>query len=96
MAHYAPAGGQPTDPRLSPLQAPSLAGLPPAVVVTAEYDPLRDEGDAYAQALSAAGVRVDYREFDGMIHGFIDMGPHSVAAQKAVDETCAMFAALLR
>ncbi len=94
--HYAADPGHHTDPRLSPLQASSLAGLPPAVVVTAEYDPLRDEGAAYAQALEAAGVRVDYRRFDGMIHGFFDMGPHSAGAQKAVDETCAMFAALLR
>jgi acetyl esterase len=96
MRHYAAGHSDLADPRLSPLQAPSLAGLPPAVVVTAEFDPLRDEGAAYATALSAAGVHVDYREFDGMIHGFIDMGPHSTAAQKAVDETCAMFAALLR
>lgn len=96
MEQYASGVDNLTDPRLSPLQAASLEGLPPAVVVTAEYDPLRDEGAAYAKALSAAGVQVDYREFDGMIHGFIDMGPHSVAAQKAVDETCAMFAALLR
>ncbi|MGN6128914.1 MAG: alpha/beta hydrolase, partial [Nocardioidaceae bacterium] len=96
MEQYASEVESLTDPRLSPLQAPSLEGLPPAVVVTAEYDPLRDEGAAYAKALSAAGVRVDYREFDGMIHGFIDMGPHSTAAHKAVDETCAMFSALLR
>ena len=96
VAHYAPDHALHTDPRLSPLQAPSLTGLPPAVVVTAEYDPLRDEGAAYATALETAGVRVDHRQFDGMIHGFFDMGPHSAAAQKAVDETCAMFAALLR
>jgi acetyl esterase len=64
-------------------------------VVTAEFDPLRDEGEAYASALEAAGVRVERRRFDGMIHGFIDMGPHSSAAQAAVDETCELFAKLL-
>ena len=96
MAHYAADPAHHDDPRLSPLQAPSLAGLPPAVVVTAEFDPLRDEGEAYAAALSEAGVPVEVRRYDGMIHGFFDMGPHSSAAQAAVDETCGLFAKLLR
>ncbi|MGZ4436097.1 MAG: alpha/beta hydrolase [Nocardioidaceae bacterium] len=96
MEQYAADPAAHNDPRLSPLRADSLADLPPAVVVTAEYDPLRDEGEAYADALRAADVRVESRRFDGMIHGFIDMGPHSAGAQKAVDETCALFAALLR
>ena len=96
MEQYAADASVHEDPRLSPLRARSLEGLPPAVVVTAEYDPLRDEGAAYAEALRGAGVAVEYRNFDGMIHGFIDMGPHSSAAQAAVDETCALFAKLLR
>lgn len=96
MEQYAADAEHHGDPRLSPMRADSLEGLPPAVVVTAEYDPLRDEGEAYAAALEAAGVRVETRRFDGMIHGFIDMGPHSEGAQAAVDETCAMFAKLLR
>jgi acetyl esterase len=79
------------DARLSPALTEDLGGLPPAVVVTGEFDPLRDEGNAYADALRAAGVRVEHRCFDGMIHGFFDMGPVSAAAREAVSATCAMF-----
>jgi acetyl esterase len=93
--HYAADTGLHTDPRLSPLRHTDLAGLPPAVVVTAEYDPLRDEGEAYAAALAEAGVPVEVRRFDQMVHGFIDMGGFSPGAQAAVDQACAMFAALL-
>ncbi len=95
MEHYADEAAAHEDPRLSPLRATDLSGLPPAVVVTAEYDPLRDEGEAYAAALSQAGVRVDVRRFDGMIHGFFDMGTFSPGAQAAIDEACTMFAKLL-
>jgi acetyl esterase len=92
--HYAP-GGDYMDPRLSPLHG-SLAGLPPAVVVTAEFDPLRDEGEAYADALTAAGVPVVSRRYDGMIHGFMDMGAFSPAAKAAVENAIGLFAGLLR
>ena len=94
MGHYAGDPMHHTDPRLSPLRG-KLEGLPPTVVVTAEFDPLRDEGEAYAAALADAGVEVEVRRFDGMIHGFFDMGPHSSSAQAAIDETCALFAKLL-
>lgn len=82
------------DPKLSPMRG-DLNGLPPAVVVTAEFDPLRDEGIAYAAALADAGVDVHQTTYDGLIHGFFDMGPWSAACQSAVDETIARFAKLL-
>ena len=95
MDHYAADAALHEDPRISPLRHTDLSGLPPAVVVTAEYDPLRDEGEAYAAALSEAGVGVEVRRFDGMIHGFFDMGGFSPAAQAAVDEACELFAKVL-
>lgn len=77
-----------SDVRVSPALASDLSGLPPAVVVTAQYDPLRDDGDAYAEALSAAGVKVIHRRFDGLIHGFFALGPFSQAAASAVEQVC--------
>ena len=94
-AQYAgPAGVDPGDPRLSPRHG-DLVGLAPAVVVTAQFDPLRDDGDGYARALAEAGVRVEHRQFPGLIHGFVDMGRHSPAADAAVLETCRLFGDLL-
>ena len=74
VAQYLDSKDQAADWRVSPLRAPSLAGLPPALVVTAGYDPLRDEGEAYARRLREAGVSVDAVSFGGMIHGFVPMG----------------------
>jgi acetyl esterase len=83
------------DPRLAPLRG-SLTGLAPAVVVVAEFDPLRDDGLAYAAALADAGVPVEVRTFPGLIHGFVDMGRHSPAAQAAIEETVGLFRKVLR
>ncbi|MBW3621377.1 MAG: alpha/beta hydrolase [Actinobacteria bacterium] len=92
--HYV-GDADPADPRLSPLLADDLSGLPPAVVVTAEFDPLVDEGDAYAEALRAAGVEVRHHSFPGLIHGFYGMGGLAPAAQRAIETTCAELVDLL-
>ena len=94
--HYVGAWQQHQDPRLAPMQAASLAGLPPALIVTAEFDPLRDEGEAYARALQAAGVRAELIRCDGMIHGFFDMGRWSPAAQQGIQHSIRRFGDMLR
>ncbi|MET0453487.1 MAG: alpha/beta hydrolase [Mycobacterium sp.] len=63
------------DAQISPLLAEDLSGLPPAMVVTGGFDPLRDEGDRYAEALAAAGVDVDHRRFDSLVHAFANFFP---------------------
>ncbi len=94
--HYAGDWTEMTDPRIAPLREPNLAGLPPAVIVTAEFDPLRDEGEAYGKALQAAGVAADIIRCDGMIHGFFDMGRWSPAAQAYVAQAVRRFGEVLR
>jgi acetyl esterase/lipase len=73
LKHYLPAGTDPADPRVSPLRAAQLQPLPPSVIHTAEFDPLRDEGFAYAERLRNAGVPTLYRCHPGMIHLFYGM-----------------------
>jgi acetyl esterase/lipase len=74
LADYLPDGADLADPRISPLRALSLSGLPDAIIHTAEFDPMRDEGNAYARKLQAAGVNVEHVCHDGMIHNFHAMG----------------------
>ncbi len=85
--HYVPAGTDLTDPRLSPLRADDLSGLPPALVVTAGFDPLRDEGEAYAEKLREAGVEVTLRRHEDLIHGFINFTGVGTRFREALAET---------
>lgn len=68
--HYLRSEADGASTKASPLRHTNLAGLPPAIVLTAEFDPLRDEGEAYAKRMRAAGVPVEARRYDGQIHGF--------------------------
>ncbi|MGH6690425.1 MAG: alpha/beta hydrolase, partial [Gammaproteobacteria bacterium] len=87
--HYLSGEADAADWRVSPLRAPSLAGLPPALIVTAGFDPLRDEGEAYGLALRKAGVRVDSICYGGMIHGFVPMGRLIATGHRAVSHIAA-------
>jgi acetyl esterase len=96
LRHYAESAGvSGEDPRVSPLRARDLSGLAPALVVTAGFDVLRDEGDAYARALAGAGCRVAPLRFPALAHGFINMTGVCPSTRAALVEVARGWRALL-
>ena len=93
--HYLGDGMQATDWRVSPLRAENLAGVASAIVTTAWFDPLRDEGKAYAEALKAAGVATKYYDGPGLIHGYFGLGEASERAKQEAQRARADFKVLL-
>jgi acetyl esterase len=91
-ASYIGPQDDPADPRLSPIKTTDLTGLAPAIVVTAGFDPLVDQGEAYARRLKAAGVPVAYRCYDSLLHGFTAYG----GAVPAANIACREIAGLVR
>lgn len=89
LGHYLSGQAERHDPRMSPLRATSLAGLPRAIVVVCGYDPIRDEGIAYEKALRAAGVPSELLYFAGQIHGFMSFGPIVPSAREALHQILA-------
>jgi len=87
LDQYLPAGANPLDPLIAPLQANDLRGLPPALIITAACDPLRDEGMEYAASLRAAGVNAISKCHPGMVHGFLTRSPQHPQSQAAMQQT---------
>jgi acetyl esterase len=88
-------GADVADPRVSPLRARDLSGLPPALIITAAFDPLRDEGEAYAAALRAAGSTVELRRIAGQVHGFANMTGVSPASRASLTEIAVAMRSML-
>jgi len=93
--HYLPDPATHADPRASPLRAQTLAGLAPAFVQTAGFDPLQDEGAAYAEALAKAGVAAVHTRYPSLVHGYLQLAGFSPAARAAVDDAAAALKAAL-
>lgn len=85
LGHYLPTGCDPADPYLFSLASPDLSGLPPTLVMTAEFDPLRDEGVAYVEKLARAGVTVEHLHADDQMHGFLMLSRAVAKAGQLVD-----------
>jgi acetyl esterase len=89
MGHYTPEAAMRRDPRASPLLTRDLAGLPPAFLQTAGFDPLQDEGGAYAKALAGAGVAAEHKHYPALVHGYLQLAGYSNGARTAVDDAAA-------
>lgn len=89
MEQYLRSEADRDDWRFAPLLAPDLAGLPPALLIVAGYDPLRDEGVAYAERLKAAGVPVEFTNYEGMVHGFFSLSGAIDAGRQAIAQAAA-------
>jgi len=87
--HYLRHDKDAANPYAAPMQAKDLGGLPPALVITAEFDPLRDEGEAYAHRLNDAGVRAECVRYPGMIHGFFGMSAALDKGKQAISQASA-------
>ncbi len=94
--HYLESEADGDDPLASPLRADDLSRLPSATVLTAEFDPLRDEGFAYSKRLEAAGVATTYTNYPGVFHGFFGMTAQIPRARQAVENTCAALRKVFR
>ena len=93
--HYVADAAQRMDMRCAPLRTPDLSRLPSALIQTAEFDPLLDEGEAYAQRLRAAGTPVTLQRRAGLIHGYVGMGPAARVAREAIDDSAAWVRAIV-
>jgi acetyl esterase len=94
--HYVRDHNDRTNPYAAPIHAPELKGLPPALIITAEYDPLRDEGEAYAAKLRTAGVPVTLTRYEGTIHGFVSMADSLDKGKEAINEVVSTLKAVFR
>ncbi len=96
MKHYLPEGADPSDPRISPGRVQDLRGLAPALIYTAGFDMLLDQGEAYAQRLEEAGVKATYTRFDSLPHGFVAFPSAAPAAEAAIRRIARDTAAALK
>ena len=96
MKQYLPEGADRSDPRLSPIRTQDLRGLAPALIYTAGFDMLLDQGEAYAQRLEEAGVKVAYTRFDSLPHGFVAFPAAAPAAEAAIQRIARETAAALK
>jgi len=96
MGHYLGPGDDPADPRLSPIKAGDVSGLAPALIATAGFDPLVDQGEAYARRLEAAGVPLTYRCYDSLAHGFTALTGAVPMAEAACREIAGLARDMMR